>query len=59
MKVLRLKVREKARVEARAELSAAFAEIKAADNAILAVAGLLPDALRMQIAKARNSLSKI
>ncbi|WP_374427077.1 hypothetical protein [Paracoccus sp. (in: a-proteobacteria)] len=35
------------------------AEIKAGEKAILAVAGLLPDALRMQIAKARNSLSKI
>lgn len=56
LKVLRLKARHEARVEARAELSSAFAEIKAADNAILAVARLLPGALRMQVAKARSSL---
>ena len=51
-------LRAKARAEAREELSRAFAEIKAADEAILAVAKLLPEGLRGAVAEARRSLSQ-
>ena len=54
---LRQQAKTEARAEARAELSETFAEIKAADEAIVRVATLLPPAAREAIAKARRSLS--
>lgn len=51
------KLRGDARQEARAELSEAFDEIKAADEEIVRVAVLLPQAAREVIAMARRSLS--
>lgn len=61
LKALRLKARTdamvKARQEAQAELSAAYAEIKAADDAIVDIAARLPKDLRAQIAHARKALT--
>ncbi|WP_299847934.1 plasmid recombination protein [uncultured Paracoccus sp.] len=51
------KLRGDAREEARAELSDAFEEIKAADEEIVRVTALLPQSAREAIAKARRSLS--
>lgn len=51
------KLRGDAREEARAELSEAFEEIKAADEEIVRVTALLPQSAREAIAKARRSLS--
>jgi hypothetical protein len=55
---IREKARVEAREEAREEFSSAFAEIKAADEAIVSVARLLPETARRSVAKARRSLSK-
>lgn len=61
LQALRRKARDdamvRAREEAQAELSAAYAEIKAADDAIVNAARLLPAGLRAQIAQARQVLS--
>ena len=57
LKAMRLKARDEARVEAEADLSRAFAEIKAADDAIVDITGRLPKDLRAQIAQARKALT--
>ena len=51
-------LRKKARQEARAELSEAFEEIKATDDAIIEIAKALPFTARHKIAKLRASLSR-
>lgn len=57
LKAMRLKARDEARVEAEADLSRAFAEIRAADDAIVDIARRLPKDLRAQIAQARTALT--
>ncbi len=61
LRALRRKARDdamvKARQEAQSELSAAYAEIKAADDAIVDIAARLPKDLRAQIAQARKALT--
>ena len=57
LKAMRLKARDEARVEAEADLSRAFAEIRAADDAIVDIARRLPMDLRAQIAQARTALT--
>lgn len=57
LKAMRLKARDEARVEAEADLSRAFAEIRAADDAIVDIARRLPMDLRAQIAQARKALT--
>lgn len=50
-------LRQRARKEARAELADEFAQIKAADAALLEIAKTLPDKARQRLAQARRSLS--
>lgn len=51
------KLRDQARAEARAELTAEYAEIRAADDEIVRLARMLPAPAREAIAKARRSLT--
>lgn len=51
-------LRRGARKEARAELAVAFSEIRAADEAILKIARMVPPGTRRMIADARKALSK-
>jgi hypothetical protein len=51
------RLRTEQRKEARAEVVGAFDQIRRADDAIVRIANLLPEALRQQIASARSSLT--
>ncbi|WP_196223481.1 plasmid recombination protein [Roseibium sp. RKSG952] len=53
---LRAKARKDARQEALGEVQTQFDEIKAADDAIVEAASVLPDAARQNVVKARESL---
>lgn len=52
------RLRASARTEAREELSDAFDQIRAADDAIVEIARTLPDGLRDRVVKARKGLTR-